>query len=46
MEEIKKERRTECGLSLDKLETVLSKILSRQHGFEVIVKCTSPEEVK
>ncbi|NKC66775.1 hypothetical protein [Vagococcus fluvialis] len=44
--EVKKERRTESGLSLDRLETVLSRILTRQHGFEVIVKCTSPKEVK
>ena len=46
MEEVKKERRTESGLSLDRLETVLSRILTRQHGFEVIVKCTSPKEQK
>lgn len=46
MEEVKKERRTESGLSLDRLETVLSRILTRQHGFEVIVRCTSPKEVK
>lgn len=44
--EVKKERRIESGLSLDRLETVLSRILTRQHGFEVIVRCTSPKEVK
>ncbi|UDM74010.1 hypothetical protein [Vagococcus fluvialis] len=44
--EVKKERRTESGLSLDRLEVAIARMLSRQHGFEVIVKCTSPKEVK
>lgn len=43
---VKKERRTESGLSLDRLEQALSKILSRKEGCEVTVKCYLKKEVK
>lgn len=42
--ENKQERRMSDGLSLDKLEQALSKILSRKEGCEVTVKCYEKEE--
>lgn len=42
--ENKQERRTASGLSLDRLEQALSKILSRKEGCEVTVKCYPKEK--